>query len=49
MIEKFTNIGTIIDVGSGPGLFLEVGNQRGWNTYGFEPSTAAAHNSRERG
>lgn len=36
----------ILDVGSGPGLFLHTGQQRGWEGHGFEPSTVAAAYSR---
>ena len=31
----------ILDVGSGPGLFLKLGEQRGWTTMGLEPSKKA--------
>ena len=36
----------ILDVGSGPGLFLLMGKQRGWDVKGVEPSTKAAKYSR---
>jgi SAM-dependent methyltransferase len=39
----------LIDVGSGPGLFLEVGLARGWDAVGVEPSRQAAEHSRSRG
>jgi len=35
----------ILDVGSGPGLFLIHGEQQGWQTLGIEPSTQAAAHS----
>lgn len=37
----------ILDVGSGPGLFLSKGKERGWQVKGVEPSTKAAAYSRE--
>jgi SAM-dependent methyltransferase len=37
----------ILDVGSGPGIFLAYGKQRGWQTVGIEPSKQAAKYSRE--
>jgi SAM-dependent methyltransferase len=40
---------TIIDVGSGPGLFLKRGEQRGWNVLGVEPSEQAVSHARSLG
>lgn len=37
----------LLDVGSGPGLFLHAGRERGWQVKGIEPSTQAARHSRE--
>lgn len=37
----------ILDVGSGPGLFLLKGQERGWTVKGIEPSQRAAAHSRE--
>jgi SAM-dependent methyltransferase len=37
----------ILDIGSGPGLFLTHGKQRGWKTKGIEPSAKAAAYSRD--
>lgn len=34
--------GTILDVGSGPGLFLALGRTRGWSVKGVEPSIKAS-------
>ena len=31
----------ILDIGSGPGLFLKYGKERGWNVQGIEPSQKA--------
>jgi SAM-dependent methyltransferase len=39
----------ILDIGSGPGLFLLHGKQRGWQTLGVEPSSQAAAYSRDLG
>lgn len=39
----------ILDVGSGPGLFLQTGVERGWGTLGVEPSRQAAAHSRGLG
>jgi len=32
----------ILDIGSGPGFFLKLGKERGWETLGIEPSSRAA-------
>ncbi len=37
---------TILDIGSGPGLFLKMGAERGWNTLGIEPSEQAYNYSK---
>ena len=39
----------ILEVGSGPGLFLLKGKELGWQTLGFEPSTLAAEYSSKLG
>ncbi|HET7086090.1 MAG TPA: class I SAM-dependent methyltransferase [Rhizomicrobium sp.] len=39
----------ILDIGSGPGYFLEAGRERGWQALGFEPSAMAADYARGRG
>lgn len=39
----------ILDVGSGPGYFLNVGKQRGWQTVGIEPSKQASKHSSSLG
>lgn len=38
---------SILDVGSGPGLFLALGRSRGWKVKGIEPSKKAANFSRK--
>jgi SAM-dependent methyltransferase len=39
----------ILDIGSGPGYFLDAGRERGWQVLGFEPSRAAADYTAARG
>jgi SAM-dependent methyltransferase len=39
----------ILDVGCGPGSFLALGAERGWEAVGLEPSTAAAAHARGLG
>ncbi len=39
----------ILDIGSGPGYFLEAGRMRGWDVLGFEPSRIAADYTASRG
>jgi SAM-dependent methyltransferase len=39
----------ILDIGSGPGYFLEAGRLRGWDVLGFEPSRIAADYTAGRG
>jgi SAM-dependent methyltransferase len=48
MLEKHLDSSrrTILDVGSGPGLFLLKGKERGWEVKGIEPSRQAASYSR---
>ena len=45
--ENFLNTkhNRILDIGSGPGLFLKCGLQRGWNVFGIEPSIQAYEHS----
>lgn len=40
---------TILDIGSGPGLFLKYGQDSGWITEGVEPSLKAAEYTRNHG
>lgn len=49
IIEKHTSGRRLLDIGSGPGYFLECGKKRGWSVVGFEPSPQAAHYTQERG
>lgn len=39
----------ILDIGSGPGYFLQQAKERGWSTLGIEPSRQAAEYSRKMG
>ena len=39
----------LLDIGSGPGYFLEAGRMRGWDVLGFEPSRIAAEYTAGRG
>ena len=39
----------ILDIGSGPGIFLQFGKNRGWDVLGIEPSAQAAEHSRSLG
>jgi SAM-dependent methyltransferase len=39
----------ILDIGSGPGFFLKLGKERGWETVGIEPSQQAAEHARGLG
>lgn len=39
----------LVDVGSGPGLFLQEGARRGWSVVGIEPSRQASAHSRSLG
>jgi SAM-dependent methyltransferase len=39
----------VLDVGTGPGLFLDVAQARGWETYGIEPNADVAVAASDRG
>jgi SAM-dependent methyltransferase len=49
MLEAHASGRHILDIGSGPGYFLEAGRERGWQVLGFEPSRIAADYTRARG
>ena len=49
MLEAHAPGRHILDIGSGPGYFLEAGRERGWQVLGFEPSRIAADYTRARG
>lgn len=37
-VERFAQVGTILDVGAAAGFFLKVAKDKGWVTFGIEPS-----------
>ena len=49
LLESHVRGRRILDIGSGPGYFLDAGRERGWQVLGFEPSRAAADYARGRG
>lgn len=49
LLETHTKGRRILDIGSGPGYFLDAGVKRGWEVLGFEPSFVAAHYAAKRG
>jgi SAM-dependent methyltransferase len=49
LLEAHTPGRRILDIGSGPGQFLEAGQLRGWRALGFEPSRLAANYAAARG
>jgi len=48
LIEAHAPGRRLLDIGSGPGYFLDAGRERGWQVLGFEPSRAAADYTRAR-
>jgi len=49
LLEKYAHGRKLLEVGSGPGLFLKCGKARGWDVLGIEPSLAAIKRSRRYG
>jgi SAM-dependent methyltransferase len=51
LIEKNLNSNAkkLLEIGSGPGFFLKVGKERGWDVMGFEPSELAYQYSNKFG
>lgn len=49
LLEAHTKGRRLLDIGSGPGYFLDAGRERGWDVVGFEPSVAAVEYSTKRG
>ena len=48
-LSKVSKPGRLLDVGCGPGTFLIVAQQRGWEVVGVEPATFAATKAQEFG
>jgi len=48
-IEADRACGRLVDVGSGPGTFLMVARQRGWEVQGVEPSALASEKAHQLG
>jgi 2-polyprenyl-3-methyl-5-hydroxy-6-metoxy-1,4-benzoquinol methylase len=48
-IERFRPPGTLLDIGCGPGILVEVAASRGWNAIGIELSAWAVNEARSRG
>ena len=42
-VEKYKTKGSILDIGAAAGFFLKVAKERGWRTYGIEPSQYLSH------
>jgi SAM-dependent methyltransferase len=49
LLENYAPGRRMLDIGSGPGFFLEAGKARGWDVLGFEPSPLAARYAAARG
>lgn len=49
LLEQHTSGKRLLDIGSGPGLFLECGTARGWKTLGVEASPQAAAYAQSHG
>ncbi len=49
MLEHHAPGRRLLDIGSGPGFFLEAGQRRGWDVMGFEPAKLAADYTAKRG
>ena len=47
-IEQFKQKGRILEIGCFAGYFLELAKERGWETYGIEPSTWARNLAKKR-
>lgn len=48
-LERYAELGKMLEVGCYTGVFLNLARQRGWQTLGVEPSRWAAQKAREKG
>lgn len=48
-LARFPSPGRVLDVGCYTGVFLDCARQRGWQTFGAEPSAWAARRANEKG
>lgn len=48
-LARFASPGRVLDVGCYTGVFLDCARQRGWQTFGAEPSAWAAHRADAKG
>jgi dolichol-phosphate mannosyltransferase len=48
-LARFISPGRVLDVGCYTGVFLDCARQRGWQTFGVEPSAWAARRANEKG
>ena len=47
-IEKFQEVGTLLDIGAGTGDFLIEAKKKGWKVTGIEPSSIARKNAQKK-
>ncbi|GHF19491.1 type 12 methyltransferase [Kordiimonas sediminis] len=47
--EHLGHAGKVLDIGCGPGNFLQVARKQGWDAYGIEPSSVAADHAKSLG
>lgn len=45
LLDHLNSKKTLLDIGSGPGHFLKIGSDRGWDVQGIEPGLSAWHHS----
>ncbi|MCB9170922.1 MAG: class I SAM-dependent methyltransferase [Flavobacteriales bacterium] len=48
-MEKYRQLGRLLDVGAGSGYFLDAARERGWTTFGTEHDPAVVERCRQRG